>query len=135
TVGDNGNAGEAGGMTAGVFSPSGPPGFGSSFQTQHDGFYLYVFLYVTTRPGQSHIRRGDSLSVSSRSFGRSVDDVKDLHEVLPVSKSELSESVNVLYKKLDEQDVEVVPPEPLNPDSNSPDPVYSDIVSDFSVSE
>nr|GEZ57174.1 hypothetical protein [Tanacetum cinerariifolium] len=29
---------------------------------------------------QSHIKRGDSLSVSSRSFGRAVDDVKDLHE-------------------------------------------------------
>ncbi|GKF83951.1 hypothetical protein Tco_0248849 [Tanacetum coccineum] len=81
-------------------------------------------------------RRGDSLSVSSRSFGYSVDDVKDLHEVLPVSKLELSESVNVLYMKLDEeksvisidyetkQDVEGVPPEPPNPDSNSPDPVY-----------
>ncbi|GJV24013.1 protein unc-13, partial [Tanacetum coccineum] len=39
TVGDNGNAGEAGGMTAGVFSPSGPGWrLGSSFQTQHDGF-------------------------------------------------------------------------------------------------
>nr|GEW11583.1 protein plastid movement impaired 1-related 1 [Tanacetum cinerariifolium] len=76
--------------------------------------------------GQSHIRRGDSLSVSSRSFGRSVDDVKDLHEVLPISKSELSESVSVLYKKLKEWDVEVVPPEPPNLDSNSPDPVYSD---------
>ncbi|GKD23720.1 hypothetical protein Tco_1225423, partial [Tanacetum coccineum] len=85
-------------------------------------------------------RRGDSLSVSSRSFGRSVDDVNDLHEVLPVSKLELSESVNVLYMKLNEeksvisvdyetkQDVEVVPPEPPNLDSNSPDPVYSDNV-------
>nr|GEU44445.1 hypothetical protein [Tanacetum cinerariifolium] len=76
--------------------------------------------------GQSHIRRCDSLSVSSRSFGRSVDDVKDLHEVLPISKSELSESVSVFYKKLEERDVEVVPPEPPNLDSNSLDPVYSD---------
>ncbi|GKB06199.1 plastid movement impaired 1-related 1-like protein [Tanacetum coccineum] len=76
-------------------------------------------------PGQSHIRRGHSLSVSSRSFGRSVDDVKDLHEVLPISKSELSESVSVLYKKLEERDVEVVPPEPPNPDSNSPNPEFA----------
>nr|GEU66208.1 hypothetical protein [Tanacetum cinerariifolium] len=38
-VGDNGNAGEAGGMTARVFSPSGVPGWrlGSFFQSQHDG--------------------------------------------------------------------------------------------------
>nr|GEU99467.1 hypothetical protein [Tanacetum cinerariifolium] len=63
-----------------------------------------------------------------------LNDVKDLHEVLPISKSELSESVSVLYKKLEERDVEVVPPEPSNLDSNSPDPVYSDNVSYFSVS-
>lgn len=39
SVGDNGNAGEAGGMTARVFSPSGVPGWrpGSSFQSQHEG--------------------------------------------------------------------------------------------------
>ncbi|XP_024971238.1 general negative regulator of transcription subunit 3-like isoform X2 [Cynara cardunculus var. scolymus] len=39
--GDNGNASEAGGMTARVFSPSGVPGIqwrpGSSFQNQHEG--------------------------------------------------------------------------------------------------
>nr|GEU99470.1 hypothetical protein [Tanacetum cinerariifolium] len=56
-------------------------------------------------PGQSHIKRGNNLFVSSSSFGRSVDDVKDLHEVLPILKSKLSESVSVLYKKLEERDV------------------------------
>lgn len=95
--------------------------------------------------GQIRIKRGDSLPVNSRSFNRSVEDIKDLHEVLPVSKSELSESVSMLYKKLEEdksvisndyetkRDVQIVPPESPYPDSNTPDPDYSNSISEFSV--
>lgn len=97
--------------------------------------------------GRSHINRGESLPVISRSLRHSVEDIKDLHEVLPVSKTELSESMNILYKKLEEEksiisvdygtqrDVQIVPFEPSNADSESPDPDKSNIVSEFSVLE
>ncbi|PON84465.1 LysM domain-containing protein [Trema orientale] len=53
------------------------------------------------------MRRADSLpSISQeqlRALSRSVEDIKDLHEVLPVSRSELASSVDVLYKKLEEE--------------------------------
>ncbi|KAK1418623.1 hypothetical protein QVD17_27768 [Tagetes erecta] len=88
--------------------------------------------------GQSEIKRGQSLPVSSP-----VDDIKDLHEILPVSKSELSESVNMLYKKLEEEeeksiisvDYETQSTEPSNQDSNATGPDYSDVISVFSVME
>lgn len=52
------------------------------------------------------MRRADSLpSISKTQFhavAQSVEDVKDLHEVLPVSRSELASSVDVLYRKLEE---------------------------------
>ncbi|CAI9293165.1 unnamed protein product [Lactuca saligna] len=57
---------------------------------------------IKSPTGQSQMKRGESLPVNSRSYNRSVEDIKDLHEVFPVSKSELSESVSMLYKKLDE---------------------------------
>ncbi|KAI7727080.1 hypothetical protein M8C21_031572 [Ambrosia artemisiifolia] len=93
--------------------------------------------------GQSQIKRGESRPVSSRSV------VKDLHEVLPVSKSELSESVSILYKKLEEeeeksiisveyeaqQNVQTVQPEPSNQDSNASDFDDGNIISVFSVME
>ncbi|KAJ0799640.1 putative NT-type C2 domain, protein PLASTID MOVEMENT IMPAIRED 1 [Helianthus annuus] len=93
---------------------------------------------------QSQLKRGESLPVNSHS----VEDIKDLHEVLPVSKSELSESVSMLYKKLEEEEeeksiisvdyetkqaVQVVPSEPVNQDLNSTD--YDNINSEFSVME
>ncbi|KAL5572415.1 hypothetical protein UlMin_022012 [Ulmus minor] len=57
--------------------------------------------------GRGGMRRADSLpSISKeqfRSLSKSVEDIKDLHEVLPVSKSELASSVNLLYQKLDEE--------------------------------
>nr|GEY42203.1 hypothetical protein [Tanacetum cinerariifolium]GEY42267.1 hypothetical protein [Tanacetum cinerariifolium] len=51
--GDNGNAGEAAGMTARVFSPSGVLGWrlGSSFQSQHDGTSI---LSLSGTQGQVH---------------------------------------------------------------------------------
>ncbi|KAI7727692.1 hypothetical protein M8C21_008155 [Ambrosia artemisiifolia] len=92
--------------------------------------------------GQRQIKRGESLPVNSRSV------VKDLHEVLLVSKSELSESVSILYKKLEEeeksiisveyetqQNVQTVQPEPSNQDSNASDFDDSNIISVFSVTE
>ncbi|XP_050382202.1 protein PLASTID MOVEMENT IMPAIRED 1-RELATED 1 [Argentina anserina] len=51
------------------------------------------------------MQRGESLpSQRSRASTRSVGDTKDLHEVLPISKSELSSSVGVLYQKFDEEE-------------------------------
>ncbi|KAL7091846.1 hypothetical protein ACP275_12G128600 [Erythranthe tilingii] len=48
------------------------------------------------------IRRVGSLPARLSTLNNS-EEIKDLHEVLPVSNSELCESVNVLYQKLDEE--------------------------------
>ncbi|KAJ7955940.1 protein PLASTID MOVEMENT IMPAIRED 1-RELATED 1 [Quillaja saponaria] len=56
--------------------------------------------------GRSGIHHIESLpsSSSKRSYAssQSVEAIKDLHEVLPVSRSELASSVDILYQKLDE---------------------------------
>lgn len=48
------------------------------------------------------VHQEGSLAAMSAS-NQSAEDVKDLHEVLPVPRSELSDSVNILYQKLDEE--------------------------------
>lgn len=48
------------------------------------------------------IQRTGSLPSRSSTSSRSVEDLKDLHEVLPTSRSELGKSVETLYRKLDE---------------------------------
>lgn len=57
--------------------------------------------------GRVGMRRSDSLpsipQEQLHALSRSVEDIKDLHEVLPVSRSELASSVDVLYKKLEEE--------------------------------
>ncbi|XP_060674816.1 protein PLASTID MOVEMENT IMPAIRED 1-RELATED 1 [Ziziphus jujuba] len=57
--------------------------------------------------GRGNMRRVESLpSLSNHrrhSSSRSVEEIKDLHEVLPVSRSELASSVNILYQKFDEE--------------------------------
>ncbi|CAA3024352.1 protein PLASTID MOVEMENT IMPAIRED 1-RELATED 1-like [Olea europaea var. sylvestris] len=50
----------------------------------------------------SNQQRGCHPARSSTS-NLSAEDIKDLHEVLPISRSELSDSVNILYQKLDEE--------------------------------
>ncbi|KAF3616972.1 putative PHD finger protein ALFIN-LIKE 4-like [Capsicum annuum] len=52
------------------------------------------------------IRRTGSLPARSSASQRSAENIKDLHEVLPVPSSELSISVNVIYQKLEEENVE-----------------------------
>ncbi|XP_050216523.1 protein PLASTID MOVEMENT IMPAIRED 1-RELATED 1 [Mercurialis annua] len=56
--------------------------------------------------GKSTIRRTgslpNSLNQQRRASSRSVEDVKDLHEVLPTSKSEVASQAVVLYQKFDE---------------------------------
>ncbi|XP_019417274.1 PREDICTED: protein PLASTID MOVEMENT IMPAIRED 1-RELATED 1-like isoform X2 [Lupinus angustifolius] len=47
--------------------------------------------------GSSNLRRAQSLST------KQFDEVKDLREILPVSKSALASSIDVLYKKFDEE--------------------------------
>ncbi|KAG5116761.1 hypothetical protein JHK84_042874 [Glycine max] len=49
--------------------------------------------------GSSKMRRATSLQYSSQA----ADEVKDLHEVLPLTKSALASSIDVLYTKLDEE--------------------------------
>lgn len=49
--------------------------------------------------GSSRIRRATSMQYSPQA----ADEVKDLHEVLPSSKSSLASSIDILYKKIDEE--------------------------------
>ncbi|KAI3443592.1 hypothetical protein Pfo_000257 [Paulownia fortunei] len=49
------------------------------------------------------IRRVESLPARLSTLNQSAEDIKDLHEVLPISRPQLCESVNVLYQKLDEE--------------------------------
>ncbi|ESW10678.1 hypothetical protein PHAVU_009G229300 [Phaseolus vulgaris] len=51
--------------------------------------------------GSSRMRRTSSLQFSPRGS----DEVKDLHEVLPSTKSALASSIDILYKKFDEEKV------------------------------
>ncbi|KAM6583548.1 hypothetical protein CsatB_010550 [Cannabis sativa] len=107
--------------------------------------------------GRGRVRRSDSLPNISQdqlhTLSRSVEDIKDLHEVLPVSRSELASSVDVLYRKLEEETLDkpfvqkpefgelTEPLEPIKPDSYSPfDSGREDVdngcdESDFSVTE
>ncbi|XP_049413257.1 protein PLASTID MOVEMENT IMPAIRED 1-RELATED 1-like isoform X1 [Solanum stenotomum] len=52
------------------------------------------------------MRRAGSLPARSSASQCSAENIKDLHEVLPVPSSELSISVNVMYQKLEEEKVE-----------------------------
>lgn len=52
---------------------------------------------------KSTIQRAGSLPARSSPSSRSVEDIKDLHEVLPKPSSELSDSVSILYQKFDEE--------------------------------
>lgn len=87
--------------------------------------------------GWSRIQRVGSLpSKTNQPSGvasRSVENVKDLHEVLPISRSELASSVDILYQKLDEDkmDYPVDKPE-LNAFTEHLDPTkpYSDPISE-----
>ncbi|XP_038710179.1 protein PLASTID MOVEMENT IMPAIRED 1-RELATED 1-like [Tripterygium wilfordii] len=44
----------------------------------------------------------------SHATAQSAENIKDLHEVVPVSKSELADSMNVLYQKFDEENVDAL---------------------------
>ncbi|KAL6585744.1 hypothetical protein OROMI_002388 [Orobanche minor] len=51
----------------------------------------------------SIIRRVESLPARLSTLNQPLEDIKDLHEVLPVSDPELNGSVDVIYKNLDEE--------------------------------
>lgn len=58
--------------------------------------------------GRTGIRRSGSLPVelnrhSHASSSSSIEDIKDLHEVLPVSRSDFATSMDMLYQKLNEE--------------------------------
>ncbi|KAK1365207.1 protein PLASTID MOVEMENT IMPAIRED 1-RELATED 1 [Heracleum sosnowskyi] len=55
------------------------------------------------RDDESTLRRGKTLPSRSHVASRSVREIKDLHEVLPTVRSTLSDSVNILYQKFDEE--------------------------------
>nr|GMD01757.1 protein PLASTID MOVEMENT IMPAIRED 1-RELATED 1-like [Ipomoea batatas] len=76
-----------------------------------------------TESEQTTARRAGSLPASSSASSWSVEDIKELHEVLPVPMSELSESVNVLYRKLEEEKLDASVNEKLEIDviSNAPE--------------
>lgn len=84
--------------------------------------------------GQTKMQRAGSLpGIPNQSYhaaARSVENIKDLHEVLPISRSELASSVDILYRKFDEEklDYPVDKPElnaftehiePIRPESNT----------------
>ncbi|KAH6779125.1 hypothetical protein C2S52_010362 [Perilla frutescens var. hirtella] len=48
------------------------------------------------------IHRAGSLPARLPASNRSVEDIKDLHEILPMPRSELLETMNILYQKMDE---------------------------------
>lgn len=92
------------------------------------------------------IKRAGSLPARSHASSRSVEDIKDLHEVLPVASSELSASVDVLYQKFDEEKANVVDYEPehdviplpletVKHDAHSTDADKANVESEFSVVE
>ncbi|ESQ42076.1 hypothetical protein EUTSA_v10012496mg [Eutrema salsugineum] len=64
--------------------------------------------------GKSASRRYDHSIVNkdSHPLSQDVEEIKDLHEILPVAQSDLVSSVNILYQKLDEEkvDPEAEPP-------------------------
>ncbi|PIN03814.1 hypothetical protein CDL12_23658 [Handroanthus impetiginosus] len=49
------------------------------------------------------IHRGGSLPARSSASNWPAEDIKDLHEVLPKPRSDLCDSVNILYQKMDEE--------------------------------
>jgi hypothetical protein len=87
--------------------------------------------------GWSKIRRTESVPAITNQLShvasRSVENIKDLHEVLPISRSELASSVDILYQKLDEGrlDSPIDKPE-LNAFTKHLDPIkpYSNPLSD-----
>ncbi|XP_057428620.1 protein PLASTID MOVEMENT IMPAIRED 1-RELATED 1-like [Lotus japonicus] len=65
--------------------------------------------------GSSSVRRAGSLQIlRSQDLSRAADEVKDLHEVLPPSKSVLASSIDILYKKFEEDKA-------CNPPHNEPE--------------
>lgn len=97
----------------------------------------------------STIRRAGSLPTRSSISQRSSENVKDLHEVLPITKSELSDSINLLYKKFEEEklhdpiepiktkiDIFLEPSEPIKPDTDLPlDSAKENVTAECEIAE
>uniref|UniRef100_A0A5B7B4B0 LysM domain-containing protein n=1 Tax=Davidia involucrata TaxID=16924 RepID=A0A5B7B4B0_DAVIN len=56
---------------------------------------------------RSTIKHAGSLPARSLTSSRSVEEIKDLHEVLPISRSEHCASVNLFYQKFDEEKLDI----------------------------
>lgn len=70
---------------------------------QHNSVKIETFMDQSDLTNELSIRRLGSLPAKLATLKESVEDAKDLHEVLPMPTSELYQSVNVLYQKLDEE--------------------------------
>lgn len=93
------------------------------------------------------LRRAESLPSRSHTVSRSLEDIKDLHEVLPVSRSELYDSVNMLYLKLEEENLKTLMDykleldvfsdriEPVKPNAYSFDTAKENVESEWEVNE
>lgn len=62
-----------------------------------------TFVDQSDLKNELNIHRVGSLPASFATLKQSAEDIKDLHEILPMPTSELYQSVNVLYQKLDEE--------------------------------
>ncbi|KAG6414310.1 hypothetical protein SASPL_127029 [Salvia splendens] len=60
-------------------------------------------LAPSEQMAEPDIYRAGSLPVRLSASNRYTEDIKDLHEVLPMPRSELLESMSILYQKLDEE--------------------------------
>ncbi|XP_052200058.1 protein PLASTID MOVEMENT IMPAIRED 1-RELATED 1 [Diospyros lotus] len=60
-------------------------------------------IKVDQTDDKGRVHRAGRLPTKSSSSSHPVEDIKDLHEVLPISSSELSSSVSILFQKLDEE--------------------------------
>lgn len=86
------------------------PGSQEVFNSRQNGRSLVkAQMKLGQGDGWSRIRRSESLpgiNHPANAASQSVESIKDLHEVLPISGSELASSVDVLFRKLDEENLD-----------------------------
>ncbi|KAG2718025.1 hypothetical protein I3760_03G202300 [Carya illinoinensis] len=114
-------------------NPSAPRSTGVLTSRQNSQSMVKAQTKLGQGDGRSRTHRAESLpsirNQLSHATSHTVESIKDLHEVFPISKSELANSVDILYRKFDEDKLEcpVGKPhlyactehlEPIKPNSN-----------------
>ncbi|KAG6723243.1 hypothetical protein I3842_03G199600 [Carya illinoinensis] len=114
-------------------NPSAPRSTGVLTSRQNSQSMVKAQTKLGQGDGRSRTHRAESLpsirNQLSHAASHTVESIKDLHEVFPISKSELANSVDILYRKFDEDKLEcpVGKPhlyactehlEPIKPNSN-----------------